>query len=347
MEKKEGEHMEVEVTTTIKDIPETQWNTLTGTDYIDKTYAWYRTAEDSRIRKTYYILLKKGENLKAAVCGYPYKEELHKKEMLFLEVRSPLGTATSFYSDNTRDTHILVGELEKIQDQTKAEGTFVPDFKKEEFEAVKDHMKGFTDFPMHENTYLDLDYTDFDDYLSTLSRKNRGNIRNTMNKARKRWNITCIATNELSQWKEVAARLQRNTCEKHDDYRWYLTEEFYEALFKHLKDNVEMIVFLKDDIPLACGLTLNSPTICQCKAAGIDPKYRKYQAYFLMYYEEIKRALERNQKRIYFGTTAYGFKERLGAEKEELYGFVKLKNPLMDLGLKSYITYSKISGKKM
>lgn len=207
-------------------------------------------------------------------------------------------------------------------------------------------MRDFTSFPMIENTYIDLNFTSFDDYLNSLSRKNRGNIRNTLNKARKKWGIRSLVTNEFSKWKEVAHRLQGYTCEKHNDYHLYLTEQFYEVLEKNLKDKVELILFFKDDIPLVTGLCLNSSTICQCKAAGLDPRYKEYEAYFLMYYEGIGRAIERKQKRIYLGTTNYPFKERIGVKKEELLGIVRLKNPVLNLGLKSLIAVSQMWGKK-
>lgn len=341
-----GEYMEREITDTIRDIDEKEWNTLVGTDLIDRVHAWYRTVEDSRIRDMQYVFLKEGKTLKAAACSYVYSQKLY-KEMPFLEVRSPLGKSASFFSETPQHTRMLLEGLEAIRAKEKMKGILILDFKREELNTVKKDMKGFTYFPLRENTYMDLNFSDFDDYLSTLSRKARGNIRNTLNKARKRWGIKSVVTNEVSQWRKVAHKLQGYICEKHEDYRWLLTERFYEALETHLKDYAELLIFFKDDTPLASGLCLNSPTICQCKAAGVDPRYRKYQAYFLMYYEEIKRAIERNQKRIYFGTTAYAFKEKLGSKKEELFGVVKLKNPLLHLGLQSYISVSRIAGKKL
>jgi lipid II:glycine glycyltransferase (peptidoglycan interpeptide bridge formation enzyme) len=102
----------------------------------------------------------------------------------------------------------------------------------------------------------------------------------------------------------------------------------------------------KDDVPIASGLSFHSSTVTLCKFVGIDPQYREYQAYFLMYYELIKKALERNQKRIYFGPSTYEFKQKIGCKKENRYGFVKLKNPLLHYVLKSFLTTSKLSGKK-
>jgi hypothetical protein len=65
-----------------------------------------------------------------------------------------------------------------------------------------------------------------------------------------------------------------------------------------------------------------------------------------MYYEEIARAIEQNQKKIYFGTTAYTFKERMGFKKENLYGCVKLRNPIAHTTLHTYIALSSLWNKR-
>jgi len=327
---------------TIRDIDEKVWNTLVGCDFVERTHAWYRTVEDSGIRRMHYLFVKENQNLVAAACCFPYNHILYKVKIRFLEVRSPLGISPAFFSRTPQHAQALMRGLEQIQKEEKTKGFLILDLKRSSIE----NLRGFTCFPMIENTYIDLNFTDFDDYLDSLSRKNRGNIRNTLNKARKKWEIRSLVTNEFSKWKDVACRLQGYTCEKHNDYHLYLTEQFYEALEKNLKDKVELILFFRKEVPLVSGLCLNSPTICQCRAAGVDPRYREYQAYFLMYYEGINRAIERKQKRIYLGTTVYSFKERIGVKKEELLGAVKLKNFALDLGLKSYVAASRTWGKK-
>lgn len=337
--------MEMVVGNSIRDVNEGEWNAFVGTDHVDRLHAWFRTIEDSGIRKMRYIFAR-DRRLTAAVCCQVYKQTLHHLEIPFLEVRSPLAKLPAFFSKSPEHAEGLLRGIKQIQTEEKTKGFLILNLEKEEFNTLRRQMKGFHGFQMFGNTYIDLNFADFDDYLNSLSRKDRGNIRNTMNKARKRWNIKSVVTNEFSRWKKVASTLQRYTCERHDDYRWYLTEQFYEELEKNMKDAAELLLFFKDDIPLASGLALNSPTICQCRAAGIDPRYREYQAYFLMYYEQMKRAIERNQHRIYLGATTYSFKRRIGSKREELFGFVHLKNPVLDLGLKSYITFSSLWGRK-
>ncbi len=332
--------MEIDITDTIRTIKEEEWNALAGAEYVDRSHAWYRTVEDSGMRTMYYVVIKEGGKVTAAASCFPYLQRIAVTEIPFLEVGAPMGNSATFFSKTPEHTAVLMEALEEIQARKKLKGLMILDLSKEEFARMRKQIKGFTSFPMRENTYIDLGFLDFQDYLSSLSRNARGSVRNTLNKAQKRWNIKTVVTNEFSEWKDTARNLQRYTCEQHRDYRGHLTEKFYEALELNLKDKAELLVCLKDDIPLVFGISLNSPTVCQCKISGADPHYMEYQAYFYLYYEEIRRAIERKQKRIYFGLTSYEFKKKVGCKMEERLGFVKMRNPLLDMILKAYVTVS-------
>ncbi|MBU7027361.1 MAG: GNAT family N-acetyltransferase [Theionarchaea archaeon] len=337
--------MEMEIADTIRDINEKEWDTLVGTDYLERSHAWYRTVEDSGTRTMYYVFLKENETLEAAACCYPLTEKMY-IELPFLEVRSPLGTSLAFFSKTPEQAAMLMKGLEEIQKKERARGILILDLRKREFNAIKKQMKGFVELPISDNTYVDLNFTDFKDYLSSLSRKRRKSIKHTLNKARKKWEIKPLFTNEFSTWKEVACRLQGHTRERHNGYRWLLTEKFYEALEKNMKENAELLLFFKDDVPILFAVSLNTSEISLYKFMGSDPKYREYQAYFLMFYEGIKRAIEKKQKRIYYGPTSYEFKEKIGCKREELFGLARLNNPVLHLGLKSYSIVTKLSEKR-
>jgi predicted N-acyltransferase len=337
--------MEIEITDTIKNVDERAWNALVGPEYIERSHAWYRAVEDSGMRRMHYILLKENNTLTAAACCFPYKEKKY-IEVLFLEVRSPLGASAAFFSKTPEQAGMLLKGLEYVRKKENGKGISILELKKRECTSLKNQLKDFTEFPIEGNTYIDVHFTDFEDYLSSLDAETRRSIRKTLNRAEKRWNIKVLFTNEFSRWKKVAHRLQGYTCQQHNNYRTHLTEAFYDAVEKHLKENAELILFFKDDIPLVCGLSLYTSEVSLHKAAGIDPQYREYQAYFLLYYEGIKRAIERKQKRIYFGPSTYAFKEKIGCTREELFGLVKMRNPLMDTALRWYVSGSHVLGRK-
>lgn len=328
--------MDVHITNTIQDTDEREWESLVGTDSIEQSYGWFRTVEDSGMRKMHYVFVKEGETLTAAACCNNYTKKLFHMALPFLAVGSPLGSSRSFFSKTREETDMLLKGLAHIQSKEKTKGLLILDLKREEFDIVKNQVTGFTKFPLLEDTYIDLNYTDFEDYLSSLNAKARRSVRITLNKAQKKL-LKPFVTDDLSTWGHVAHKLQGYTCKYHSDFWTHLNEQFYCGLETHLKDKVELLLFFKDDIPLASALILNTPEAAQYKFPGIDPQYREYHAYFLLYYEGIKRAIERGQKRIYFGSTTYEFKEKIGCTREEYFGLVKMKNPVVNVGLRSYM----------
>jgi predicted N-acyltransferase len=338
--------MEVTVLNSIRDIGQRKWEHLVRTEDVERSYGWYRTVEESGMRKLNYITVHEGGTLSAAACCCPTVEPIFSMRVAFLEVRSPLGVASAFHSPSPEHTRQLLGNLLEIQKHTRTRGILVLELTEEEFSWLNPQMDGFVGFSLEDDTYMDLDYTDFDDYLASLNATARRSARITMNRAAKKWNLRTIFTNEFSKWKETAYRLQRYTCQHHRDPRWLLTESFYEGLEKHLRDRAELAICLKEDTPIACALWLNSGDTAHIKYPGIDPAYRECHAYFLLYYEAIKKALQRNQKRVYFGVSTYEFKERIGCKRQNVYGFVKMRNPLLQMATYPCTSLYRLLGKK-
>lgn len=336
--------METKLTATINDIDENQWKNLVGNDNVEQSYGWYQVVEDSQMRTMRYCTLWEDKTLKAAVCCNVYVPEVF-FTIPFLSTGCPLGLSSSLFSSSLEETTLLMGGLDELSRKEKTRGLLLLDLNQDEFQRTKPQLKGFSHFLMLPNTYIDLDFTDFEDYLSSLDGKARRSVRITLNRAQ-RLNVKTIFTKDFIQWTYTARRLQEYTCREHHTFMSYLTEEFYSALEHHLKENAELMLCLKEDIPLAFAFMLTTPNVAQYKFSGIDPRYRDHQAYFVLYYEGIRRAIQQKQKRIYFGTTSYDFKEKIGCKKEDLYGMAKLTNPLVNVGLKSFIAFSRILGKK-
>ncbi len=331
--------MEVTLSTSIRDVTPEEWEALSGADYVERLHGWLRTSEDSEMRMMHYVFVREHGKLVAAAHCYVYFEALYFVKIKFVDVKS-------FYSHTPEQAALLIKGLEEIRKREKARGIFFLFLKEDEFESVRKHVKGFTEVPLKEDTYIDLNFKDFDDYLKSLDEDAWRSARMTLKRASKEWKIRIVYTRKVSQWKDTVYRLQGYLCEKYDIVRTHFSPQFYEALEKNLGDNAELMIFFKDDVPIAVGLPFFSSTIAEYKLLGVDPEYRKYQAYFLLYYEGIRRAIERGQKRIYLGPMSYEFKERIGCKTERLYGLIRVENFVLNLILKTYITIYKICGKK-
>jgi predicted N-acyltransferase len=211
--------MEIEITDTIEDMNEKEWNTFVGPEYIERSHAWYRNVEDSGARRMHYIFLRENGRLAAAACSYEYRERLHSLEIPFLEVKSPLGFSRAFFSRSPEHTAMLIRALAQIRKKEEAIAQSIFCLKKDEFNSSRSQVKGFVGLPMNDNTCIDLHFTDFEDYLNSLDAKARRSVRINLNKAQKS-NVKPLFTSEFSQWKAVAHRLQKYIGEQYNDYRW-------------------------------------------------------------------------------------------------------------------------------
>ncbi|MBU7031735.1 MAG: GNAT family N-acetyltransferase [Theionarchaea archaeon] len=337
--------MDIQTSHTIQSVTESEWTSLVGTSTIEQSYRWFRAVEDSRIRDMVYGFIREEGSLKAATCGFCDAFRVGGVTIPLLEIGSPLGMSACFFSSSEQHTIALLDTLTQIQQSKKCRGIMILDLSEQQVSYLNQHVEGYVQCPPYDNTYIDLNFSDFDDYLESLPSNARRSVRITMNRAEKKWRLRLNSTNEFTRWKEVTRRLQGYVCEEHHNFRWHLPLTFYDALETHLKNDAELLICFTDDIPIVYGLALNTPETCQYKFVGIDPAYRHYHAYFLLYYEGIKRAIERGQSRIYFGTSNYEFKEKIGCLRESLHGLVRLQNPVFNTMVRCYVTGMKIMGK--
>jgi predicted N-acyltransferase len=338
--------MKMEISDTINNIDETTWQKLVGSYRTDGAYGWFKTLEESGMRDMYYVTVKNRNKhrthedaLAAAACCRIRTEHIHTLEVPLLNVRP-------VYFETPQHMKLLMTGLNTLQTQLNTRGIVLYFHDSKKSAMTQKELKMSAQFPLRDNTYIDLEFKTFEDYLDWLPSRTRRSIRNTLNKAEK-WNIKTIFTHEFSAWKKEVSRLYGYLCKEHNNYSFYVPEDFYDILEKNLKDKAELIIFLKDGIPLSFALALNSPYTALYKFAGIDPRYKKYQSYFLIYYEGIKKAIERKQNRIYFGPSSYDFKEKIGCKREKGVGITRINNPLLNMVLQLYIWYYRARGKKL
>ena len=328
--------MDIITSHTIQDVTKAEWTAMVRSDNIEQSYDWFRTVEHAGIQEMQYLFIREGGLLKAAACCFSMEEAFFSWKIPLLEIRSPLSPSPAFFSTDAAHTLLLLDGLDGLRQASHASGFIIMGLNREQQTSMKSWPCRLSHFSMRENTYIDLPFSDFDSYLASLENGAWRSARMTLNRAR-RWKIKTVFTTELEQWATEANRLQQYTCEAHNDYQWLLPPEFYHSMEQNMKGAAELLLFFKDETLLASAVVLNTPTACYYRFPGIDPRYKKYQAYFLMYYEGIRKAIERNQSRVYFGLSGYSFKERIGCKKEELFGVSRMKNPLLDLGLKAYM----------
>ena len=161
--------MEVEIHHTIRDTDEKEWESLVGTEYIERSHAWYKTVEDSEMVTMHYVLVRENNTLAAAACCFPYTEKMYIK-MPLLEVKTPLGTSYAFFYRQPQHISSLVQGLKEILENENLKGILILEIRKENLEHLKNEMKKFIYFPIREDTYFDISFARFDEYLHSLKK---------------------------------------------------------------------------------------------------------------------------------------------------------------------------------
>jgi predicted N-acyltransferase len=331
--------MKIHIVDSVRAAGEREWQEIVGPTHLDQSYGWFRTVEDSGMQKTNYVLVKDGSRLRAAACATLIRLRGYGTVIPCLTVASPLTVTPAFFSRTREETGWLLKGLRRLQRRENARGFFI--LVREPRSKDAPRIRGSVTVPLEPVVRLDLGFSSFDEYLSSLPRNPKKSIKATLSKAR-RYGLRIVVTNEFSRWKETARRLQGFVCEQHQDWTWHLTGAFYEALETHLRDKVDLILVLKDDTPLAVFVLTRSPEAYQLRFAGIDPRYHEHHAYFFGCYETIRMTIERGARELSLGLTTYEYKEKIGGVRVPQFALGKMNSPMLDALLRIHASREKM-----
>ena len=199
------------------------------------------------------------------------------------------------------------------------------------------------DFPP--NTLLEYPYSNFDEYLNTLSRKKRRRClsdKRTLEKGKGRVErVHDIAT----LYKEIYA-LYRNTSEQAQAKRDYISmpvqinEDFFEKIHLFRRMNPCVVTVVVDGKIIAYSLLLQSGSTLFFKAVGLDYdlSYRT-KAYFNLFYAALEYAGHQQCNKVDFGMTSYQFKQWLGCELTPATYLCSTFHPLLSFVQKPLVSF--------
>ncbi|OLQ54014.1 hypothetical protein BHT95_01640 [Bacillus paralicheniformis] len=177
----------------------------------------------------------------------------------------------------------------------------------------------FVSFDFYPNTVLQLKSENFNDYLKTLKKKKRWDIKNKMKKM-KEYGIEFqfrLAKEISEEYYLSIYKLYLNTKNKSNAIASPINYDF--ESFKGLRNlctNYKFILFEYGGELVAFGLiVVHNETEITLKHVGMDyvhsvPSY----AYFNIFYLTIQFAIENKHEKIYFGSTTYDVKKDIGCE---------------------------------
>jgi len=220
-------------------------------------------------------------------------------------------------------------------------------FKKEKVKlvVVKDHItqypseylhKKFTHMHFMPGTFLDFECvqhgcTCFDDYLMSLKKKWRSNIRNKMNRRKEDLSIEIITSSQLTAEECVRCHeLYFQTRGKQRLKHECLTPDYFCACGDELGDSCKMVIAKVGNTIIGFAQLLENEDDVINVRMGMDYIYNKeYNLYHHLLYENIMYCLSKKKKRLYTSQTCYRPKLEVGAKLMPLHTYIYFENPLL------------------
>jgi predicted N-acyltransferase len=259
-----------------------------------------------------------------------------------------------FVANNYCDKTILSLFSKKIDDICKKQKIlfssflFVSEF--DELLMKNLESLNYTKFPNIVTYYLDVNWSNFEDYLKSLKPRRRRSIKREIRHCTQ----SGVTIKEESISENIAEKLsefEANVSLKYTHTNNKLDPSFFMILKKYAKDNIKLLIARKNDQIVGFFLGLQHKDILDAYMVGLD-----YSAetetdfiYFnLVYYKTIQLAIDEKIKKIYYRYSSGQAKLNRGCRPEQTYSFIKCHNshfgPLMNRLLKNKL-YSDVKSR--
>ncbi|MBU7014715.1 MAG: GNAT family N-acetyltransferase [Theionarchaea archaeon] len=180
------------------------------------------------------------------------------------------------------------------------------------------------------STYLDVRWKTFKDYLKSLPRKSKKNIRHTLNQGERR-GIRLEHSQDFSDAEFLFSFHRDNLLEHGHNYPLSFTSNFYKGLEKYVGDYAFILRCYLEDKLLGYWIYFFDGDLASMAISGVEKTYgREYNAYFNICYEVVREMIRRGCKRMYFGPTTYIVKRRIGCTLLEKKASIRFSNPVLN-----------------
>lgn len=255
-------------------------------------------------------------NLKVLICGLPISQ-------------GRFGIA----SDNPqRVVHAIIEAMEQIAREEKVAIIAFKDFGMEQVPLLDPlQRRGFHKFESLPSTKLDIGFGNFEEYLKTLSKATRYDLRRKFKKVEQLAKIEMEVTDELDGTLDQVYELYSQTKAKGDIQFENVPKEFFSRLSKNMPGKVKYFLWRLDQRLVAFVVGLVSKDFFLDYYIGLDYSVAyDYHLYFLRFRDMMNWCLENKIKTYEMGTSSYEPKKRLGFELIPLFVYFKHRHPLIN-----------------
>jgi len=261
---------------------------------------------------------------KTLFCGSPFGEN------------GSLGIRKD-WQDKKRLMNALVDSMQGLAKRENAGFIVFKDFLKEHLHIV-DTLKrrGFARTNSLPSVSMEVGFGSLDDYFGTLSHSRRKEMRRKIRKAVVEGRLEVRVTDEIDHMADDIYRLYMNTYLAGDTKFELLTKDFFINITKRLKPKAKYFLYYINEKLAAFNLCFEHGDRLIDKFIGFDYTVSKeYNLYFVSWCYNIEHCLNSSIRHYQTGQTDYAPKISLGGKHIPLYAYMKHRNPVYDIMLKS------------
>ena len=335
----------------IDDIIPEEWNRVFPP--VLENYYFFKTLTESRFEEFsfYFITVHEGEELVgAAPCflmNYPLDTTVQGRlKNLFAGIQKffpkifnlkalicgcPMGPGRmGIRGDRARVIRAILEGMQQIARKEKVPIVAFKDFDAT-YRQVLDPLRQqcFYEFESLPNTEMDLPFKDFEDYLKTLSRISRYDLRRKFKKVDGHVCIETEVSNRLDGvlLDEVYALFLQTSSRGELQFE-KVPKDFFKNIAGNMPDQVRFFLWRIDKKLVAFTLCLVSGDRLIDYYLGLDYAVAfQYHLYFVRFRDLLKWCLDQKIKKYEMGNTSYEPKRRLGFNFIPLYAYAKCRNP--------------------
>ena len=245
----------------------------------------------------------------------------------------PIGPGTIAAAEDPN--HVFRAIARRIEQMAKKKRASVIGYKDfgRSYTALLDPLQksGYSKFDSLPNTEMNVWFSDFEEYLKTLSAASRYDLRRKFRRVDGRANIHMEVTSSPDEKTlEAIYRLYRETEAAHEMGFEILTVDFFRNIAIHMPESAKFFLWKMDGRIVAFLMCLVSHDRLNDYYVGLDYSVaHEYHLYFVKFRDVLNWCIKHKIKAYEMGLTGYEPKRRLGFDFVPLYLYVKHRNRLI------------------
>lgn len=223
--------------------------------------------------------------------------------------------------------------LEKIAEENKAAAVIFKDFTASCDAMLKPLLgKGFLKIESFPYAEMNVRFSSFEEYLTTLSRASREGLKRKLKKADGKVKIDLEVRGELdNDTLSGVYELYMNTCRKQEMGFERLTPDFFKNISSNMPGEAKYFLWRVEGKLAAFGLCLVHGEKFIDYYLGFDYEIaNRYGLYFIRFRDLLSWCIAKGLGKYEMGQTSYESKRRLGFNFARLYYYVKHRNRLFN-----------------